>query len=222
VRILVYNVRGFRAGPAHVAETVRQLRPDVAFIAECATAGKLQEFAEALGMSAHHGSLLPIARRARNAVLVREPFSVERSEAHLFTNPARFHPRGAFVAVVTGEGQTFTAIAVHLGLSGEERLRHAGELMGVVRHLVRPVLVGGDLNERPAGSAAVLIAGVGQDAWTLAGTGAGATFPAADPSARIDYLFTSEDVQIEAAFVPSEAGVEAASDHLPLAVDLVL
>jgi len=222
VRILVYNVRGFRAGPARVAETVRHLRPDVALITECGTTRTLRSFSEALGMNAHHGSLLPIVRRARNAILVREPLSVGRSEVHLFTHPARFHPRGAFAAVVTGGGGTFTAIAVHLGLSGEERRRHSQELMGVVQDLRRPVLVGGDLNERPTGAAAVAIARVGQDAWPLAGAGEGATFPAADPSTRIDYLFTSEDVEIEAAFVPREAGMAEASDHLPLVVDLVI
>ena len=222
MRVIVYNVKGFRAGASNVADAVRDLRPDIAFITECGTARQLRKFSSALGMSAHHGSLLPIARRARNAILVREPLAVAREVAHLFGDPARLHPRGAFVAEVMVSHRRFAAIVVHLGLSGEERLRHTTELVRLIGTLEPPVLIGGDLNERPEGQAAVGMGSVGADVWAHAGSGDGATFPAEEPAARIDYLFASGDVDVDAAFVPREAVLKRVSDHLPLVADLAL
>jgi endonuclease/exonuclease/phosphatase family metal-dependent hydrolase len=46
----------------------------------------------------------------------------------------------------------------------------------------------------------------------------GETFPARDPTARIDYLFASAGLRVVSARVPVRA--EEASDHLPLAVEL--
>jgi endonuclease/exonuclease/phosphatase family metal-dependent hydrolase len=51
----------------------------------------------------------------------------------------------------------------------------------------------------------------------------GETFPATDPTARIDYLFVSQEWKVERALVPSvmpEARI--ASDHLPLVAELRL
>ena len=168
-------------------------------------------------------SLLPVARRARNALLVRPPVAVGSARMRLFAKSTRFHPRGALVAeVTTGDARRFTAIVVHLGLSGEERVRHAKELLSLTAIRSRPFLLGGDLNENPGGPAATTIASVARDVWTGAGVGEGATFPSNDPAARIDYLFASEDVGIRNALVPREAALKEASDHLPLVVDLAL
>ena len=52
----------------------------------------------------------------------------------------------------------------------------------------------------------------------VAGDGAGFTFDAATPPARIDYILTSDDLVVRtAAVVPSDA-----SDHLPLVADVDL
>jgi len=61
------------------------------------------------------------------------------------------------------------------------------------------------------------------DAWLLGGDVTGETFPASDPTARIDYLFVSEELKVERVIVPSimpEARV--ASDHLPVVAELRL
>ena len=61
------------------------------------------------------------------------------------------------------------------------------------------------------------------DAWLLGGDVAGETFPATEPTARIDFLFVSEEVKVERVLVPSvmpEARV--ASDHLPVVAELRL
>jgi endonuclease/exonuclease/phosphatase family metal-dependent hydrolase len=51
---------------------------------------------------------------------------------------------------------------------------------------------------------------------------AGETFPAEEPTARIDYLFVSEGVRVERAIVPPIPEVRTASDHRPLVAELTL
>jgi endonuclease/exonuclease/phosphatase family metal-dependent hydrolase len=62
------------------------------------------------------------------------------------------------------------------------------------------------------------------DAWAHGGDrdADGATFPASDPTSRIDYLFASEEFHIDGAWVLSDPAAAASSDHLPLVVDLTL
>jgi len=212
VRVLVWNVHGFRTGVDRVAAVAAELAPDIALITECSTARRVRRFAGALGMSEHHGGLPPLLRRARNAVLVREPLEVENLEVHLFRGSMRWHPRGVTIARLDGGS---TAAVTHLGLSGEERRRHAAELIGVLGD-DGPTVLGGDRNDLPGRGAALILAERFEDSWRGEG---GETFPAGNPSARIDYLFT-RGIRPERAWVPEGEHPAEASDHLPLVVDL--
>lgn len=212
MRVLVWNVHGFRAGVEGVAEVAVGLEPDIALITECSTARRLHRFADAMGMSAHHGSLPPLLRRARDAVLIREPLRVETFESHQFHGSARWHPRGVAVARLSG---ALTVVVTHLGLSGEERKRHAVELVALLGDDTRLIL-GGDLNELPGRGATGMLSEHFEDVWTEEG---GETFPAANPKARIDYLFT-RGMSVSRAWIPDGGNLVAASDHLPLVVDL--
>jgi endonuclease/exonuclease/phosphatase family metal-dependent hydrolase len=113
-----------------------------------------------------------------------------------------------------------TAAALHLGLSPGERREHARAIADRVRSFRQPVVLGGDLNEGPGEPASAWLADRLWDAFAVAGEGEGRTFPADDPQARIDYLFVTDGVGVAAAQVV--AGADAASDHLPLLVDLEL
>jgi endonuclease/exonuclease/phosphatase family metal-dependent hydrolase len=76
----------------------------------------------------------------------------------------------------------------------------------------------GDLNARPGDPEIAPLTETLDDAWLAAGDGAGFTFDAATPHARIDYILTSEGlVARTAAVVPSDA-----SDHLAVVADLDL
>jgi endonuclease/exonuclease/phosphatase family metal-dependent hydrolase len=223
MRVVVHNVKGFRrARPKRMAETMRGFSPDLILITECGTRRKLRRYAKALGMIAHHGSLPPFLRRARNGVVVAEGFDVVRSGMQVFAGSARLHPRGAFFAEVVGPEGRFWAVSVHLGLKGEERGRHVEEMMRLLEHVEPPLLVGGDLNARPDSRVVARLAEIGWDSWARMGQSTGETYPSDDPVARIDYLFVSRGVVVEGAMVPGGAMVREASDHLPVVVDLRL
>jgi endonuclease/exonuclease/phosphatase family metal-dependent hydrolase len=224
LRVLVHNVRGFKAGVDQAVAAVSEHVPDIAMITEAGTRRKFRHYAESLGMETAAPSLLPLARAVRNAVLVRPPWRVVRFHLHRFHASKRFYPRGALVAVVGRQGYRVTALAVHLGLAGEERRRHAEELTNITAGATGPVLIGGDLNESPRSEAVRWVAERYWDTWAHGGDrdAHGATFPASDPTSRIDYLFASEEFRIDGAWVLGDEGAAASSDHLPLVVDLTL
>jgi endonuclease/exonuclease/phosphatase family metal-dependent hydrolase len=243
LRVLVHNVRGFKAGPEQAAAAVAEHVPDLAMITEAGTRRRLHRYAKALDMEPAAPSLLPLARTVRNAVLVRPPWRIVRFHVHRFHASKRFYPRGAAVCVAGRAGYRVHALSVHLGLSGDERRRHAEELTNLIAGFTGPVLIGGDFNEGPRSEAIRWISERYWDTWMQGGDrdASGATFPAGDPASRIDYLFASEQFRIDGAWVlgsedepPTSQqfqidgawalGTDAAasSDHLPLVVDLTL
>jgi endonuclease/exonuclease/phosphatase family metal-dependent hydrolase len=222
VRILVYNVRSFRGGVGSVAGVVASYRPDVALINECGPRRRLRRFARSLHMDAVSRHFL-FRKSIHNAVLVRPPWRVTTHRLHRFPRDARRVPRGVLLARIGRAGTRLWALSVHLGLHPGSRRRNAEEVTNLVLSLGEPVLLGGDLNERPDGRAATWLAERFWDAWTQgAREDDGATFPSAGPTARIDYLFISEEFAIEDAITVRTREAAEASDHLPVLVDLSL
>lgn len=151
------------------------------------------------------------------------PWRISEHRLHRFADVRRrFYPRGAIIARVDRPGLQIWAISVHLGLDPAERLRNAEELSDRTRGLRGPVLIGGDCNETPDGKAIGFLSERFWDAWLLGGDVAGETFPAKDPTARIDFLFVSEGIAVERVIVPSTRDARTASDHLPVVAELTL
>lgn len=222
---MAYNVRGFRDGADRVRAVVEAEGPDVLLLNETGGRRALARFARSLGMDVAADPWSPLHRRVKDAVLVRPPWRVVSHRLHRFPRSARFYPRGALIAQLGRTGERIWAASVHLGLHPGERRRHAEELVGIARSLRGPVVFGGDLNETPEGRAARHLAERFWDAWVAARdeeAAAGLTFPAREPSARIDYVFVSDAVRVERAAVPDGERVRVASDHRPVVADLRL
>jgi endonuclease/exonuclease/phosphatase family metal-dependent hydrolase len=219
LRVLVYNVKAFRRGVRAVAELVAEHGPDIALIQECGPRYRLKRFARALGMEPFSEHFL-FRRSIHDAVLVRAPWRVLSHRLHRFPKDVRFYPRGAYLARIGRTGHRLWVASVHLGLKPGVRKRNADELASILLGLDAPAVVGGDLDEGPDGAAASWLAARMWDAFDRAGEGPGATYPAEDPRARIDYLFAGEGFRLERAWVLRGAKAAAASDHLPLLVDL--
>ncbi|MFN2543319.1 MAG: endonuclease/exonuclease/phosphatase family protein [Actinomycetota bacterium] len=219
LRVVVYNVKAFRRGVRRVAGVLAEHAPDIALIQECGPRHRLRRFARALGMEpvSHHFFL---RRSIHEAVLVRPPWRVLAHRLHRFPKDVRLYPRGALLVRIGRSGHRVWAASVHLGLKPGVRKRNADELSSVLLGLNGPVLAGGDLNEGPDGQAASWMSARLWDAFARAGEGPGETYPAEDPTARIDYLFAGEGVEFDRAVVLSGPAAAAGSDHLPLLVDL--
>jgi endonuclease/exonuclease/phosphatase family metal-dependent hydrolase len=225
LRVLVYNVHSFRGGVRRVARAVAGERPDAALLNEARGRLRLWWFARQMQMRVAAHGFRPFGG-VTNAVLLRPPWRTLHAEAVPFSRMRRLHRRGALVVRARRAGVPVTLVSIHLGLSDEERLRHAREATDVLVGKPGPVVLGGDLNEGPGGKAAGWIAGRLWDAWAAGSAGrmdhSGETFPAREPRARIDYLFVSEGIRVERCWIAATPGVAEASDHLPLLADVVV
>ena len=157
--------------------------------------------------------------RVRNAVLFRPPWRRTEIDVRYLSREGRTLRRGLIAAHLWQPGLRLTAVSSHLGLSERERERHGRELTDFLSGIEGPTVVGVDLNEAPTGSAARWIAGRFYDAFAHGGEGSGETFPANVPTARIDYVFVSDGIRIDRAWVP---GGTPASDHRPVVADVDL
>jgi endonuclease/exonuclease/phosphatase family metal-dependent hydrolase len=224
VRLLAatYNAQSFRSGiDAAVTrfETDLPALPDLLLVQECGSARTARTFAASLDMdlvSSHR----PL-HRVRNAVLFRRPWRLVERELVEFASEGSTLRRGMVVAHLRGHGLRLTAVSAHLGLSQREREAHARELTDALAGIDHAVVVGVDLNEGPEGNAARWMADRIFDAFAHAGSGKGETFPATQPSARIDYLFTGGAVEARDCWVVPAAHPEP-SDHLPVMAELEL
>lgn len=220
LRVVAYNVRGFRAGVDRVAEAAGSLLPDVLLLQETGGRLALRRIARALGMAAAADPPSPFRRRVRDAVLARPPWRIGVHRLHRFPGSARWYPRGALLARLLGPGAALWAASVHLGLRPGERRRHAQLLRDLVLALDGAVVLGGDLNEGPEGPGATLLREALVDAWEVAGAGPGPTFPTRAPVARIDHVYVGAGVRVLRAEVPDARAFLEASDHRPVVVDL--
>ncbi len=221
VRVVVYNVRGFRDGLDRVAAVVRRFAPDLVLLTESGARRRLRRLARVADLQVADDPWSPLRRRVKNAVLVRSPWRVRDHRLVRFAGSARFYPRGALVAHVDRPGAEVWAAAVHLGLNPSERRRHVQELVNALGDR-EPLVVGGDLNELPDRGAAKALGDRYGDAWLLGGDAGGETFPADEPTARIDYLFVSDGIRVDRVIVPPLPEVRRASDHRPVVAELRL
>jgi endonuclease/exonuclease/phosphatase family metal-dependent hydrolase len=216
LRVMAWNVHGFRAGTPRVAEVIAEQGPDVAFLNEAGYLGfRVHRLARRVGMGVAAGGGL--RHRIPNAVLVRPPWRVVEQRIEVLPRSGSELRRGAVVATIGRAGRRPVAVAVHLGLSERERARHAEVLTDLLTGRHEPVILGGDLNESPDGPAASWIGERYWDVFANLAETDGLTFPSADPRARIDYLFVSSGLEIERAWV---AGEPDASDHLAVLADV--
>lgn len=222
VRIVVYNVRGFRDGFDRLVRLVGHFEPDVVLLNETGGRWRLARFARALGMDLARDPWSPFRRRVKDAVLARRPWWIAEHRQRRFEGTSLLHPRGALIARLENGDVRLCTVSTHLGLHPRERLADARELARGVADVGTPVVIGGDLNERPDGRAVGYLSERFRDAWLLGGDVDGETFPADEPMARIDYLFVSEGIVVERVLVPPGPDAREASDHRPVVTELTL
>jgi len=141
-------------------------------------------------------------------------------------------PRGAIWARATLPGttgpRTLDIISTHLGVHRNERAAQSRELLGESwlgsPDMGRPCLLCGDMNAVPQASSTYrrFTSRLRDAQRLLEGHRPRPTFPSRLPVLRLDHVFVSDDVAVRAVNVPWNGRSRAASDHLPLIVDLEL
>lgn len=225
LRVASYNLRGLQDERAAAAAVVRAIDPDVLLLQEVprwpGSSYRIAGFARDCGLL-WSGRTWWLAGTALMTSL-----RVTASDAQDRSLPVRGRigtrdgdPRSSTSAQVRVPGAPpLTAVSVHLSLLADERVDHVRHVLAQLDtdHPEGPFVVGGDLNETLEGAA-----------WSLLGerlsraTPDVPTFPAAAPRSAIDAIFVSTELTLSdrAPLALDPAMVAAASDHLPVWVDI--
>jgi endonuclease/exonuclease/phosphatase family metal-dependent hydrolase len=225
-----------KLAPERIARVIAQHAPDIVALQELDVGRPRSNGVDQAELIARHlemGQIFSAALhveegRYGNAILTHLPMRLIKADA-LPSGPFRrpLEPRGAlWVAIEAGDIE-IQVLNTHLGLSPSERKAQAEALAGpnwLADPACRaPVLLCGDLNALPNAPACRKLDGrlKNVDATRPKNAKRG-TFFARFPFVRIDHIFVSNHVAVEAVEIPSSSLTRVASDHLPLIADLRL
>jgi endonuclease/exonuclease/phosphatase family metal-dependent hydrolase len=232
VRLVTWNIHGGlgtdgRRDLARIAALLEDMRCDVAALQEVGDAHTPSETGDhaawlgrRLGWYVAYGPNLVLAGRPYgNAILSRFPIS----HAHNYDLSVPYRePRGCLRADLTlPDGASLHLFNLHLGLSGGERRRQASMLLSadLLRDtaLTAPLAVCGDFNmwSPIPGPIMRLLRGHLREAGPRR-----ATWPSAFAVLRLDRAYVDDGVEVLGSGVVNDPRTRAASDHLPLWVDL--
>jgi endonuclease/exonuclease/phosphatase family metal-dependent hydrolase len=234
LRVMTYNVHSCvgtdgRLSPERIAEVIARANPDLVAVQEldvCQSRSRglnqPQWLAEQLGMQVHFTA----ARECDdghygNAILSRHPFSV-LSEGGLRRRSGE--QRAVQWLKVTIGGSVVSVMNTHLSIHYRERLLQIDQLLGAEwRAKIEedvPLVICGDFNASPLSPVYRRLRKDLVDAQRAHGQRALATWPSRLPLFRLDYVFASPSFDVMRCEVRRDALSRAASDHLPLLVEL--
>ena len=230
VLIASYNIRKAiasdrRRRPERILDVLNEIGADIVLLQEADRRFGTRASAIPGHMFAEYGPYRPIGLSAHvggigwhgNAILLREGRAeVERCCA--LTIPA-LEPRGAVLADLRVDGANLRVLGMHLDLSGLVRRRQAHAILA---HLDQqpgrlPVVMAGDLNEWRMGQGCLRDFAQHHRSVPL-----GPSFHARRPVGRLDRMFVSQEVRIEASGVHHSLLARTASDHLPVWAKLAI
>ncbi len=213
-RVLTYNVRAVRDDRDALAHVVRSCDADVVCVQEAPRFFRWRSKCAAL---AREWGLLYVNGGGTTggvALFAHLRVQVAAAREGLLSKTPGLHQRAAAAAVVLKSGSRLMVVSTHLGLRGEERKRHAHELLaGLSWASAGGVVLAGDLN---AGPGSVVWQTLHQGGLRDPDPAAGPTFPAWEPTKRIDAVLVSPEVTVLVYDVVDLPRVERASDHRPV------
>lgn len=159
-----------------------------------------------------------------NGFLSRFPILEEKN--HHYAMIRSGEQRGLLCLVIEVKGREIVLMNTHIDYRQDdaERLMNVDEILSMARTFSpKPVILCGDFNDTPESRTIAKLGGAFVDSWTLAGTGEGFTYPTEAPKKRIDYAFSSREIDSAPLRVVSARVIRSeASDHLPVLVEFEL
>jgi endonuclease/exonuclease/phosphatase family metal-dependent hydrolase len=222
VRVATYNVkhgdngdgrvdlRRLGAACASLAADVLAIQEVDRFARRTGFRDEMRVIARATGLQAVFGEAARKKWRSYgNVLLARGP--ITDVETLKLPRPSEGEPRVAIVARVCVNGLSLSVGATHLSFRKGEGAAQLEVLLAALGQRPGPRLLMGDLNIGPG----VVVPAVTAAGYTVAPTEA--TFPAAAPRSRIDFVAVS-GLEVVSASTP----VPGMSDHLPVVAELRL
>lgn len=221
LRIMSYNVRSLRDDVNAIAAVVRACKPDVVAVQEAPRMLRWRSKRAALARKS--GLVVGTANRpAGLLVMTSLAARIVSTDFTMLPKSPQLHQRAVQLAEIELRGARWTIASVHFSLDADERARHLDTLWPALDRSSAPLVVAGDLNERPDGLVWKSLAARFQDAFAVAPDGPGETFSARSPHKRIDGIFVDPVVDVVGCHAVHDGeGVTrdllvAATDHLPV------
>jgi endonuclease/exonuclease/phosphatase family metal-dependent hydrolase len=224
---VVWNVHGCVGtdrvfDPQRTAAVLGALAPDVVLLQEVGDSRGVHPpvdqavvIADALGL----GCVVGVTLRAEpfgygNVTLSRLPVL---DSAIIDLGVRGREPRVGLRVAVGRDELRLTTLNVHLGLGPGERRTQLRRLLAD-GPLPSPFVIAGDFNDFPPGPVSFTLGRKLVDAG--AGIARPRTFPSWRPLLRLDRAYLSPALRVRSARVEAGAAARAASDHLPLVIEL--
>jgi endonuclease/exonuclease/phosphatase family metal-dependent hydrolase len=185
IRVVAYNVGG-GVDLGAVGEVLSSLAPSVVCVTERPGSSRLGRLASRAGLDV---AVRAGRRGSGTALLVHPDVRVLSTSILRLQAPPEVPRREAAQAILGVGGLRLSVTSVQFGLRPEVRRINHDELVRFLDSIDAPTVLGCDLNESVRSPVAAALAERFQDAHAVAGTGAGATYPTADPSTRQDFVF---------------------------------
>ena len=218
-----FNIHSARARSGNgveldrIAAEIRGLNADVVLLEEVDRGrqwtGRVDQpayLAQRLGMYYAFGPNVVRGPSNQYGTAILSRYPITGAQNTLLPNGPGGQQRGLLHVRVEPAGTPVSVYVTHLeNTSASIRDAQARAIAGIVARDPLPTILGGDLNSTPRTSAMATLDGPLDDSWPASGVGSGATHPAGNPVARIDYLLYANGVQpLQSVVVPSTV-----SDH---------
>ncbi|GIF48517.1 endonuclease/exonuclease/phosphatase family metal-dependent hydrolase [Asanoa ferruginea] len=216
VRVVSYNIHSFKDDLGALAAVVADLAPDVLIVQEGARRFRWRQknasLADRLRMVVGGGGLWSLGNLVLTTLRVRV---LETHDVRFPLVPGH-HLRGAVFATCEVPGARFVVTGSHLSTDPSIRPTQGAAWRAAIGTHDLPVIAAGDLNAEPGESTWGVVA----DGLHVAGMAP--THPASGPNRQIDGVFVDKRIEVTSFRVVDTPTARRASDHLPIAVDLVI
>ncbi|PMC35704.1 endonuclease/exonuclease/phosphatase [Bacillus sp. UMB0899] len=153
-------------------------------------------------------------RQYGTAILSKYP--IISAENYSLTKIGNTEQRGLFEATINVKGNHLHVYNTHLALTSAEREIQINEVVKIANQSEGPQVILGDLNATPESNEMKDMYANYLD--VFADQPNAFTYSAENPTKRIDYIFTTNDIET----VNTEVIQSLASDHLPITAEIVL
>ena len=232
-RVMTYNIHvgvgmDKKLDLQRIADVINRAHPDVVGLQEVdrgvkRTEGK-DEIAELAAMTrmdyafAHNLDY----QGGQYGVAILSRSLLRNIDHRMYENKREAERRGMLKVEVDIGGRKLNFVTTHLDYQfADGRLFEAEQLLKYLSDITGPLVVVGDLNDEPTGSAYMLMLTRFQDAWAGSrAKGDGWSYPADKPIKRIDYIFyrAADGLQVKKAWLVDSL----ASDHVPVMAEFEL
>ncbi len=225
LRLMTYNVRvGVESSLAALADAIRAVGvPDVLALQEIGVDWNMGErvdqpavLAASIGLphQSFGGALTDAAGgRFGVALACRWPLA----DVQLTALPRDRDEQRVLLRARVEAPIPFTAFCTHLSVHAHEREAQAVVVAEAVAATSGPVVLLGDLNDRPGTPTVLAVRGALTDCFDARGEGPAETFSVRDPHRRIDYVLVGGGLEPDGPARVARAAT--ASDHFPLVAE---